>query len=303
MDNRSKLPIISEKINQINDAVKKMDSNIVFFSATHQELRMDIENEAAYYVNIDYFYGLFFERCDIYRDFIMQKIALFNLEYEKVKSSIDLIHDLRTYKSHTLDKAKVHDKKIIERIEKWNFRLTGHKRPNEIDYVICSNELIDLVENVLNEILYCIREIESDSRKEQMIREMLMAKESYCPDFYIESQFNVVMKSLGLKADAHKLTKVYGKSIRDKMKLFCSLPSEEYAEKMGLLLEEILFSKDLNICPLGGKRIMSEFGLTPGKELANMKRKAIEFSQEDPYRSEEQLLILLKEGQKQDVEN
>ena len=51
MDNRSKLPIISETINQINDAVKKMNSNIVFFSATHQELRVDIENEAAYYVN------------------------------------------------------------------------------------------------------------------------------------------------------------------------------------------------------------------------------------------------------------
>ena len=59
MDNRSKLLMISEKIKQINDAVNKMESSIVFFSATHQELRLDIEREAAYYVNIDYFYGLF----------------------------------------------------------------------------------------------------------------------------------------------------------------------------------------------------------------------------------------------------
>ncbi|MGN0244670.1 MAG: hypothetical protein ACI4DK_01745 [Lachnospiraceae bacterium] len=82
-----------------------------------KELRVDIENEAAYYVNIDYFYGLFFERCDIYREFIMQKVLLFNLEYEKVKTSMALIHDLRTYKSHTLDKVKAHDKEVIERIE------------------------------------------------------------------------------------------------------------------------------------------------------------------------------------------
>lgn len=298
MDNRGKLPIISEIINQINDAVKKMDSNIVFFSATHQELRMDIENEAAYYVNIDYFYGLFFERCDIYREFIMQKILLFNLEYEKVKSSIALLHDLRTYKSHTLDKVKLHDKNVIERIEKWHFRLTGRKKLSDADYLICSNELIDLVESILDAMLYCIRKIEVDSRKDQMIREMLMAKESYCPDFYIESQFNVVMASLGLKADAHTLTKTYGKTIRDKMKLFSSLPAEEHEGKIGLLLEEILFSKDINICPLGGKRIMSEFGLVPGKELGDMKRKAIELSQEDPYRSEEQLLIMLKEWKK-----
>ena len=298
MDNRNKLPIISEMIDQINDAVKKMDSNIVFFSTTHQELRMDIENEAAYYVNIDYFYGLFFERCDIYKEFIMQKILLFNLEYEKVKSSISLIHDLRTYKSHTLDKVKVHDKNVIEKVEKWNYRLTGHKRLSNADYVICANELIDLVEIILNAILYCIREIESDSRKEQMISEMLMAKENYCPDFYIENQFNLVMESLGLKADAHMLTKTYGKSIRDKMKLFCSLSPEEHAKKTRLLLEEILFSKDLNICPLGGEKIMSEFGLPPGKELGDMKRKAIEFSREDPYRSEEQILMMLTEWKK-----
>ena len=120
MNNRNKLPIISEMIDQINDAVKKMDSNIIFFSTTHQELRVDIESKVAYYVNIDYFYGLFFERCDIYKELIMQKISLFNLEYEKVKSSISLIHDLRTYKSHTLDKVKVHDKNVIERVKKWN---------------------------------------------------------------------------------------------------------------------------------------------------------------------------------------
>lgn len=298
MDKRSKLLIISEMIKQINDIVHKMESRILFFSGTHQELRSDIENEAAYYVNIDYFYGLFFERCDIYRDYIMQKILLFNLEYEKVKSSLELIHDLRTYKSHTLDKWKTHDKNVIERVEKWHFRLTGNKRISNEDYLICSNELIDLAKNILDAILYCMKQIETDGRKDQMLREMLMAKESYCPDFYIESQFNEVMETMGLKADAHMLTKTYGKSIRDKMKLFSSLPAEKHKEKIGLLIEQILFSEDINICPLGGKRIMEEFGLAPGKELGDIKRKAMEFSKEDPYRSEEQLLILLKEWKK-----
>lgn len=193
MDNRSKLLMISEKIKQINNVVNKMESSIVFFSATHQELRLDIEREAAYYVNIDYFYGLFFERCDIYIDFIMQKILLFNLGYEKTKSSIALIHDLRTYKSHTLDKVKLHDKDVIDRVEKWHFRLTGSKKISDENYLICSNQLIDLAEEVLDAMLSCIRKIETDERKEIMIREMLMAKDNYCPDFYIESQFNTVI--------------------------------------------------------------------------------------------------------------
>lgn len=294
MDNRSKLLMISEKIKQINDAVNKMESSILFFSATHQELRLDIEREAAYYVNIDYFYGLFFERCDIYIDFIMQKIMLFNLEYKKTKSSISLIHDLRTYKSHTLDKMKLHDKDVIDTVEKWHFRLTGSKKISDENYLICSNQLINLAEEILDAMLSCIRRIETDERKEYMIREMLMAKDNYCPDFYIESQFNAVMTAVGLKADAHILTKKYGKQIRDKMKVFSSLPAEEHDKKIGLLIEQILFSNDINICPLGGKRIMLEFGLVPGKELGEMKRKAIELSQEDPYRSEEQLLVLLR---------
>ena len=56
----------------------------------------------------------------------------------------------------------------------------------------------------------------------------------------------MVMESLGLKADAHMLIKTYGKSIRDKMKLFCSISPEEHDQKTKLLLEEILFSKDLS---------------------------------------------------------
>lgn len=184
---RTQKSSISEKVKQINDAVYKMESSIVFFSATHQELRLDIEREAAYYVNIDYFYGLFFERCDIYIDFIMQKIMLFNLEYEKTKSSISLIHDLRTYKSHTLDKMKLHDKDVIDTVEKWHFRLTGSKKISDENYLICSNQLINLAEEILDAMLFCIRRIETDERKEHMIREMLMAKDNYCPDFYIES--------------------------------------------------------------------------------------------------------------------
>lgn len=261
-------------------------------------MRFDIENEAAYYVNIDYFYGLFFERCEIYRVFIMQKILLFNLMYDEVRSSLSLIHDLRTYKSHTLDKDKSHDKNVIERIEKWHYKLTGRRRLCSADYLICSNELIDLVKKILEAMLCCIKKIEEDSRKDLIIREMLMEKESYCPDFFIEKQFNEVMLSLGLKADAHILTKKWGKNIRDRMKLFGPTSAEVRDEKMKLLLEEILFSKDVDICSLSGERIMSEFGMTPGRELGDMKRKAIELSKDDPYLTEENLLELLREWKK-----
>lgn len=296
MNKSNDVLVIMEKIKQINDAINKMENSIVFFSETHQKLRPDIEKEGAYYVNIDYFYGLFYERCDIYINFIMQKIQLYNLEYEKIKVSISLIHDLRTYKSHTLDKRKLHDKEVIDRVEKWHFRLIGSKKISDENYIVCSKHLLELGNEILDAILSCIRRIEVDERKEYIIQEMLMLKDNYCPDFYIEHQFNEVMLGLELKADAHMLTKRYGKEIRTKMKLFSSLSEGERDKKVNLLLEQILFSKDINICPLGGEKIMLEFGLKPGPELGRLKRKAMELSQEDPYRSEAQILELLKKG-------
>ena len=64
MEEQIELSVISEKIEQINELFCELDDGLVFFSDTHQQIREDINNEGAYYNNIDYFYGLFYERCD-----------------------------------------------------------------------------------------------------------------------------------------------------------------------------------------------------------------------------------------------
>lgn len=94
--------VISEKISQISQEFYALDKRINFFSDTHQVIREDVENEGAFYNNIDFFYGLFYERCDVYRNYIMQKIQLYHLDYDNVKTAMELLHDLRTYKSHMI---------------------------------------------------------------------------------------------------------------------------------------------------------------------------------------------------------
>lgn len=290
MKEQINLSVISEKINQINELFYKLDNRLIFFSDTHQEMREDIGNEGAFYNNIDYFYGLFYERCDVYRNIIMQKIQLYHLDYATVKTSMTLLHDLRTYKSHTLDKKKAHDKAIIENVERWYFQIVGKKKISIEDIEVCSKQLNNLVHIIIEAFIKCTNCIAVDPKRNQVIEEMVFAKDGYYPDYYIETQFNQVMSKLQFPADAHVLTKKYANSIREKMKIYQTLEKEERELKIKLRIEEILFSEKLGICPLSAENIMEEFDLKPGRELGDLKRTAIELAHENPYITKEELL-------------
>ena len=71
------------------------------------------------------------------------------------------------------------------------------------------------------------------------------------------------------------------------VELFCAY---ERDSKIILRIEEILFHEKLGICPLGAKEIMEKFGLKPGKELGDLKRKAIDLAHENPYITKDELL-------------
>ena len=122
---------------------------------------------------------------------------------------------------------------------------------------------------------------------------MLLIKEGYCPDYYIETLFGQVMKALDFQADAHTLSKKYASSIREKIKIYQTLKKEERESKIKLRIEEILFYEKLGICPLSAKEIMEKFGLKPGKELGDLKRKAIVLAHENPYITKDELLECL----------
>ena len=85
MEQEIKLSKILQKINSINDLFSRLNKELIFFSPTHQRLRCDIENEAAWLNNIDFYYGLFYERCDIYWDYIFQKVMVYGGDYEGLK--------------------------------------------------------------------------------------------------------------------------------------------------------------------------------------------------------------------------
>lgn len=294
MEEQIELSVISEKIEQINELFCELDDGLVFFSDTHQQIREDINNEGAYYNNIDYFYGLFYERCDMYKNIIMQKIQFYNLDYNTVKKSMNLLHDLRTYKSHTLDKNKNHDKLIIENVEKWYFQILGKKRISLEDIELCSIELNKIICIIINSFIKCIEHINSDQKRNKIIEEIIQAKNGYYPDYYIETLFKQVTDKLEPPMDAYILTKKYAKSIRDKMKIYQPIRKEKAEEEIKLIMEEIIFSNKLGICPLSAEDIMKEFQLEPGKKLGKLKKMAIDLADKNLYITKDEILEELR---------
>lgn len=292
----NKLPTISDKIKRINEIVAGMDDGIEFFSTTHHKFEGDVEKELAFENNINFFYGLFFERCVIYKNFILQKIQLYDLNYKEVYFSINLIHDIRTYKNHGLDKNKSHDNKIIMSVEKWHYNLTGSKQIDDSKYRIeRTKDLTSMANKILNSILKCVEKIDTDIDKERrndIIEEMLILKREYLPDYIIEEYFKKTINKVGMELDAKKLTKIYGCKIREKIKLNSENTKIESIE---LWIEDILCSEKIVCCPLGVGRIMSEFGLKPGKDVGKLKEIAVELFNKNKFLSEEELLDQLKE--------
>lgn len=290
----STLSKIEEIIGQINFSITSLDPDFVYFKDTHQHLRFD-RTEAAFFNNIDYYYGLFEERGDIFKNFVLQKIQLYKLEYELVRINLSVICDLRTFKNHTLDQKKPHDKGIISRVEKWYFSQVGSKKPTAEQKLKCSLELNEMAYVVLKNILECLDRIKTDSKKEQLIRDMQIIANNYWPDYIIENKFQNTIDKMQIPVDAHILTKKYAADIRKKMQLYASVDLDQSNKNIELCIEELLFSNKLNICPLSGDTIMKEYGIKPGKLLGMLKKEAVEISSKNIFLTESEILLKLKE--------
>lgn len=205
-----------------------------------------------------------------------------------------ILHDLRTYKSHTLDKNKNHDKLIIENVEKWYFQILGKKRVSLEDIELCSIELNKIICIIINSFIKCIEHINSDQKRNKIIEEIIQAKNGYYPDYYIETLFKQVTDKLELPMDAYILTKKYAKSIRDKMKIYQPIRKEKAEEEIKLIMEEIIFSDKLGICPLSAEDIMKEFQLEPGKKLGKLKKMAIDLADKNLYITKDEILEELR---------
>lgn len=288
---------IDALVYNINDIFSAIMKGELFFEVTHAVLRDDIDNEASLYNNIDYYYGLFYERGYIYIDYLIQKMTVYSLDGNKVNKMLKLVHTLRTYKSHTLNRAKPHDNCIIEEAEAWYFVNAGDIHPEKGDVVAAEIALYNQVREVLNTILACVKSISSDSRKAIISAELLAVKEGSFPDYILEEICASVINKLEIKIDSYSFVKKYGSQIREKLR-FMKIETEEAREHiLSLCIEDILFSKELTLFPLSSDRIKEAYCIGNGKRLGELRRIAKDIYNENIFLNADELLaeLIIKE--------
>ena len=287
---------IQTQILEINCLFKQLDSSLIFFSCTHQSLRFDITEEAAWQNNIDFFYGLLYERCDIYWNYIVQKMQIYNLNYQYIKEGRMVLHDLRTYKNHTLDRSNIQNKRIIDNVEKWYFKIIGDIKYDKKNIKKCADACNEMVIKILGEIIVCVNYIMNDIHKGQIVIELKRLKDHNYPDWYIEQMFNRCVSVLELQnINTHHLTERYGRDIREKAQIMDIKLLSDRDNYIMLYIEEIIFSERMCWCPLSAEKIMKEYNISPGRELGVLKQKAIELAYKNLYISEKELLDKLRE--------
>lgn len=293
MENQITLQMIEEKIAKINKIAATLDPEFIYFKDTQQILRSD-KTEAAYFNNIDYYYILFFERGDTFSKFVEGKILLYDLDYNKVTSYLEIIHDLRTYKSHRLDMETSRGKKIETHIKKWYFEYVGTKHPSIEEKILCISKLDEIAYLMLRNIYICLVRINEDMRRTSLIYEMRLIKDKYLPDYVINAGTKQVIENMQIQIDSHKFVKKYGSQIKQKMEFYVNINKEKEEENLKLCIEEVMMKNKIGLCPLSYDQIKKAYPNKTPKEIGDLKKRATQISDENIFLNAEKILEILQ---------
>lgn len=295
MKNQITIQMIEEEISEINKVVKLLNPEFVYFKDTQQVLRSD-KTEAAYFNNIDYYYVLFIERDDVFSKFIEEKILLYKLDYQNVISYLEIIHDLRTYKSHRIDMNLQRERNIVNRVKKWYFEYVGTQNPSIEEKILCIPILNKMAYLILLNVHKCLERINKDSRRDSIIDEMKVVQEKYLPDYVIIEEAEKVIKNMQIQVDSYKFVKRFGSQIKKKMELYVNDSKETKIKILKLCIEDVLVKNKIGLCPLSYNRIKEVYQNRTEKELVDLKKRAAQISDDNMFLTAENILqILLKE--------
>lgn len=281
--------MIEERITEINELTKLLNSEFVYFKDTQQTLRSD-ETEAAYFNNIDYYYILFIERGDVFSKFVEEKLLLYELDYNNVTSHLEMIHDLRTYKSHRIDMKTQRGQNIAKHVKKWYFEQVATKNPSADEKVLCIPRLNEMAYLILTNIHKCLERINNDSRRVSLICEMQIIKEKYLPDHVILQVAEDVMENMQVQIDAYKFVKRFGSQIKKRMGIYVNDNEEKRIENLKLCIEDVLMKNKIGLCPLSYDQIKMTYQNRTVKELGDLKKKAGQISDDNMFLTAEEIL-------------
>jgi len=280
---------------EINKTLHSEHINFNFFEESHIILNHRESNELNFLYYTVYLYGLFIELSRVNFDYIIEKMKSMSIgDYKNAMKQKKIVNDLRTLHFHNLSPKKQSSIRTIKACNMWFLRTCNKFIPeNEHDWTLCVEILLSDSIKVLKDVKTCLNEIASDDDKNSIFKEWELTKSRDIPDFEIENIVTEASKLYALNVDTHKFTKIHNDKIKRHLSTLSFSNLNLIKNEILLYVEKIFFEVNGIPCPVSGLDIKQEFEVN-GKELGELKQKAIKIFYNDLYMTKEQILNELR---------
>ncbi|OAB40900.1 hypothetical protein [Paenibacillus glacialis] len=281
-------------VKEINVITNNLISEITFFEVVDIKEISNPSEDSSFLHLVSHLYGLFYERSRVNTAYIINHMDSFVGDSIFAQEQLRNFRNLRTYYSH-ISKKNLRDKQIKDACFMW-FYENGVVAPpdNANDWKILNNALLNNSIELLNDIKMCLQQLGTDEDFNFIKEEWLIQKTKDFPDHILTDFAIEICNNFDLNnINAYALIKKTSSNIRRRL----LTASFEDKESLNILvkqyIEEELFTTDNIPCPVTGDDILSHFNVK-GKEIGEIKKRAIDLHKENIYLGKKELINLLR---------
>lgn len=233
-------------------------------------------------------------------EFLLHQIPASGLDSESnITAHPRTVHQMRTFLQHNLDPTEPQNLAIQLACENWFNRQCGTGVPSEeAHWDGCLVGLLTEAKTFLATILDCIRAIERDEAREQILAQWEFRRKRYHPAHQFDTLIQVAAGDMGHESlDVARFRKRFYEKWTKELQLLSG--DYEFAVEARKLIESALLTEMVQRPPLTGVDIMDVFGIMPGPQVGEYLRLAKEIYESNPCSRDElleRLRLRLKPG-------
>lgn len=284
---------LKEEIDQVTSKLNKTDG---FFGSLSLRMPKFVPSELGFLRTVSWLYVLYYETGKVNVNFLTERFSAYDIDSNKKLSKHLLsVQQFRTFLQHNLDPKEQHNLVIQKSCEEWLEDRCGTPIPgNEQQWNSCLINLLDEAIEFLSALRTCIRNIEKDESRDEILREWDFVRKRFHPTNEFDNLIFKVATDMGREnLDFVRLRKrFYDEWVKELELLQGNYDFEVEGRK---LIEHVLLYKLTPVLPITGNDIIKEFNISPGPEVGKFLERAHKLYIAEPC-SRDELLKKLRLG-------
>lgn len=283
---------IFERVNEINMIGSRFNPHsFEVLGKISLSVRQLTPYELGFYRAISWLYALYFESDRVNVEFLRDQLTGYRIEQNE--NHVQVVHQLRTYLQHNLDPTKEQNRAIQYACECWFQKQCQVPVPStEPQWRLCLQRLLQDALAFLTALQDCIRRIEQDEGREDILRQWVFRRQRYHLPHEFDRLISIAATDMGREnIDAPRFRKrYYDRWMRE---LTIQQGSYDFEVEGRKLIEHALLVETTPVLPITGKDIIDTFAISPGPQVGELLRVARTLYMDEPC-SRDALLTRLR---------